>query len=497
MTRRLVLAALMISVFALQFLLQPDSLFPGDANAIRMESRYLIRYHTIGIPPEHNEFIHPGFLPPTSYENQYFWENKNSGKFYSRWGVANTVLYAVPIYLSQRGIISSEFDGLNILNIVLTVLLAAGIFMIASNFGVRPLYACVLSIVLIYGTYIFFYTRAQTVEIFHLTILSWFFVVFQKLNKTIPDAMEKQSLRTISWNLESAAILILLLVLSKIYFIVFAGLFFLSLWWRRWSSSTFYWGAGLSITILFICSMTVLLLNNLKFGSIWQTGLGPAGPMIPTDWFALSHFADSIPGYLWHPKYALATHMVPGAIGLLVSPWIWQRFPRETFLGGGFFLSTLIVAGGWKGFSGEWCYGPRYMIQPLFMMACLSFPLAKADLFPKLTTKSHGMIFFAVTLGILIFGGRREFYRSCFDFFADKQVEAVLQRLPASESAKARWQDVSNPQFLMSFFDLCTKRQGELSADFLAALEKVPEPERSETAKYILSYCPRNFRYWK
>lgn len=497
LTRRLVLAALMISVFALQFLLQPENLFPGDANAIRMESRYLIRYHTIGIPPDHKNFIDSGFLPPTSYENQYFWENKSSGKFYSRWGVANTVLYAIPIYLSELGIIRSEFDGLNILNIVLTVLFAAGIFTIASNFGVRPLYACVLCIVMIYGTYIFFYTRAQTVEIFHLMILSWCFAIFQILNKTIPDALETQNLQSITWNLESAALLILLLVLSKIYFIVFAGLFFLSLWWRRWTSSTFYWGAGLSVTILFICSLTVLLLNHLKFGSIWQTGLGPAGPMIPTDWFALSHFADSIPGYLWQPKYALASHMLPGAIGFLVSPWICRCFPRETFLGVGFFLSTLIVAGGWKGFSGEWCYGPRYMIQPLFMLACLCFPLANSDLFPTLTGRRHGLIFFAVTLAILFFGGRREFYRSYFDFFADKQVEAVLQQLPASESAKARWRDVSNPEFLMSFYDLCTRRQGQLSEDFLAGLQNVPEPQRSENAKYILNYCQRNFRYWK
>jgi hypothetical protein len=309
--------------------------------------------------------------------------------------------------------------------------------------------------------------------------------------------MEQRSLRSVFWNLHSAAILILLLVLSKIYFIVFAGLLFLSLWWRRWTSTRFYWGAGLSMMILFGCLLAVLLLNDLKFGSIWQTGLGPAGPMIPTDWFALSHFADSIPGYLWHPKYALATHMVPGALGLLVSPWIWRHFPRETFLGVGFFFSTLIVAGGWKGFSGEWCYGPRYMIQPLFIMACLSFPLADAALFPKLNARRHGIIFFSVTLAILIFGGRREFYRSYFDFFADKQVEAVLQRLPGSEIAKARWRDVSNPQFLMSFYDLCTRRDGQLSEDFLVGLQNVAEPDRSKTAQYILSYCPRNFRYLK
>ena len=104
---RSALGLLLVVVLAVSLVSLPSEVYHGDPSAVRMEAAFLVAEKGLGIPDD--------VVDTRSYRqlkrNGYFARNQATGRWYSRYGLANTLL-AVPPLLVERALHSALIPGL-------------------------------------------------------------------------------------------------------------------------------------------------------------------------------------------------------------------------------------------------------------------------------------------------------------------------------------------------------------------------------------------------
>jgi hypothetical protein len=171
---------LLVLIASIQLLTMPKFLYPGDAFASRAEASDLIRTGSLGIASQHRQSL----ADMVSERGQYFFENDHQQKFYSKFGVGNALLYVPPLlveYLwtgSPPGLLHNTRRFILILNvyqILFTLVATAYLYRAAEFYTTSRWLPSIFVLISVYGTFLWFYLRAPTHEVFQVTAMVGFY----------------------------------------------------------------------------------------------------------------------------------------------------------------------------------------------------------------------------------------------------------------------------------------------------------------------------------
>lgn len=369
---------LALIVLLVNFLTMPREFYAGDSHAIRMSSLQLIKNARFGIQEEKA----PTLGTMTETEGKYFFHNSDKHKYFSKYGMFNTILFAPPLvaedilhgvenfYDYERPTASHNlpfYTGslvfmLNLYNIALSLLIAWYFYQIAGLYVARALTRSLFVLSIFYATFLWNYLRAQSAEIFQVLFFAGFFYHFIQFIRSDRKAWKQ---------LLAATLFAGVLALTKqYYFLLFpvaAG--FAVAAGARGRNLLAYMAGPMACFVI-----AAMAMNEWQFGSPFEAGYSqwqnPEGG--PHDSFSLRHIPAALNGFFLEPNRALGVHFPPLLIALFGMPYFYRRHRLEFALVCGTFLIFLAVISTFQNWHGNWCYGPRYL---LFILPALSLPL--------------------------------------------------------------------------------------------------------------------------
>ena len=392
--RDLTLLYLLIAVAMFHFITMPRFFYPGDNFATRAETAHLVQSGQLGIPYSMKQAF-GGLL---ENKGQYLYENDARQLLFSKYGIANTCLYALP-YLAEKAY-SGQVDFLratpsllffiNLLQIVLTLIATVYLFKTAALYTSRRWLRVVFVLLLFYTTFVWHYLRAPTHEIYQMVAMAGFFYHTVRFLRGAASGTAGSR----PWGqLAAATCWGGFLVLLKFFFIlnmaalaVFAataGPVSMGLFTRIKENV----GRHLPRYLLYcalpaaVAAAILLTTNAYKFGSPLDNGyqqwLNKEG--LAVDRLTLA----SIPRALWWFFFDL-THKIDTdhanvfincpifAFGLFGLVRFARRHRPDCILLAGIFVVNLLGACAYNGFTGGWCSGPRYLV-PILIVSSLPF----------------------------------------------------------------------------------------------------------------------------
>jgi hypothetical protein len=490
------LGYLSLGLFALVLLItQPYFLLAGDPVAIRHETRSLLKHQEIGIPYGARDELPANLIPPSSEPDQYFWQNDSRQKYFSRWGLTNTLAFAIPLSVVGADAAPKPLVlALNTFNVALATILAAGLLLLAGN-NATPLWSIFCVFGFLTSTVLFYYLRAQASEIIQMTLLVWSLVAFRRLNDDLSCADDS----TPPWksvpSMIAFSFLLFALVHAKVYFSLFFLMSLLCLFTGRLGSTNAKNLALVGCALLGLCGLSQLAVNSYKFGSIFEVGVGPAFPRSRSDWYALEHFKNSIPDYLWG-RNASILFFVPMIIFSFIGFRAHRlRYARESALIWLNVLAIIVVAGGWKNNNGEWCLGPRYLVPALTLTVIPALESFRSV--ARYSWLDSRKMLFGITFALLlVFGLRRQIIANNLDFFGAQQVAGSLDEVDKQIFNAQYFSDSSPFTIARDLRSLCRgEKQGHLYALDRAVRGVWPDLGASLN-KLWQNECVDNLYFW-
>jgi hypothetical protein len=133
----------------------------------------------------------------------------------------------------------------------------------------------------------------------------------------------------------------------------------------------------------------VLWVNDLKFGSPFKLGYERE-----TNLFGAS-LAESIPAYLFAPRYSIFVHFPLLAVALVGVRESWRHNRGELLLAWSWFATMFLIYSSYFYWTAEASYGPRYL---LFALPALSLPAV--TLIDRLFDAKNGPARVAISLAL-------------------------------------------------------------------------------------------------
>lgn len=378
--QRRTLRILLVLVGLILLITMPRFLYVGDPVAMRMSAAALLERGALDIPTE----IARSF----GERGQYFCEHPTSGKWYSKYGVLNTLFFVPPLWveswladrlapfeqLSPRGQLLRALL-LNLYYIALALVLTSYLYWTACEFNPRPVAAALYVFVALFGTIVWNYLRAHTVEILHLLLFSALFYHLLRAHRAAqpkPTAEDKIQFR------RHGAIAIGLAAMMVLARLIFAPLLPMAAIWLAVSNyragdrrerfraglllqwqrhGRFFLGA--IAAAVSVSTALVLLQNWWCFGSIASTGYHQ---WTRFDTLFTWDLRTGLYGFFLHPQKSLAIYFPLLLFALPASLFFFrQRLWEFSFLWTAA-LGFLLVFAAYRDWHGGWCYGPRYLV---------------------------------------------------------------------------------------------------------------------------------------
>lgn len=468
-------------------LTMPALLYPGDAGMIRLTSRELLTSGSITVSE--------ATVLKYGVRGQYFFENPRDGKWYSKYGVANTVLYAIPLGAERlltgevvdentttpkRRLVRVAF--LNAFNILLTLLTIAWAYRLASKLTDSPRVAATSTLFAVFGSYVWFYLRAQTVEVMQIAAFTGLCFYLDARHRDASTACQIRS--TVA-----AMFCCGLLILGKLAYAPLLPLAVVCLGVERQAD-----GPGLQfiprsrqqrtvcvLTILLAAGIGALVLgtNWWRFGSPFTTGYTQWE--LEKDAFRKSSLMALV-GFVVDPRASVFIHhpwLLPGLLGI---PFALRHIGFCLTFACLAFISELFVVGSFANWRGEWCYGPRYLV---FAMPVLSLPMAA--LYERLRLDRPGAARLAAIIVFLVMA-RYQWTVNRLPYFASHHAEGVC----AAYVPETRTWFTQRPVWSVDIALLKVDRN-EPAFPPLAA---IPAGEQRESAKRELKQYTVPNLYW-
>jgi hypothetical protein len=436
------LTSLLVIVGAIQFVTMPRFFYPGDNFAPRIEVAHWLETGKLGLPFT----MKPRMAGFFEQRGQYFYENDKREVFFSKYGIGCTLAYLVPTLAerlykgSANPLAQSEsmMFFINLWQLVITLGIATYFYLTLGLYTSRRWLQVGLVLLAFYTTYVWNYLRAPTLEIYQmLPFLASFYHMASYLR-----SWEAPPPQTPRWgHLAAAVSFSCLLVWLKAFFVinclVVAGASIMpgdrsNRLFRRMLGNLmrhpkqYIW--ALVVPGIFFASV-VLVANAYRFGSPlttgyeqweystdgWLHGLHPKNIMTALHGFTVSrkHFNANI--FIHYPL------LLPALCGI---PLFWTQRRRERW-----FLSALVIANlmalcTFKAWTGEWCYGPRYLIH---LAILLTLPLvALAEWLLQLRSRWPKILFPAALLPVLAWSLTMQIYINSLHYFTWHYVHGAF-----------------------------------------------------------------------
>lgn len=377
---RIAVLALLLGVAAVNFIWMPGEFLAGDPHAWREETRSLLLSGELNVPRD--------TVFKISERGEYFAQNERNGLYYSKFGIANSLLAAPPMWLERalggdigrRGFVPSLLLA-NLWNLVLCVALAALLYSLAAAYSARIAVRLLFVIGALYCTSLWFYQRAQSSEIYQTLFFTALFMALlgflRPLMERGPRGLDAHAWRCLAAVWGCAALLVFTRILNGLLLPVIV---LLAAWcaargrsWRELRGSA----AGLGAALLLPPALILVALgvvNHVKFGAPWLTGYH--------QWRGDSHLpygrlADGLWGFLFAPRFSIFLYFPLLIFALVGLRRFAERHRLDLAVMLSIFAPFFLVLAKTPSWAGEWSYGPRYLLP---MLPVLSLPfLAFAD----------------------------------------------------------------------------------------------------------------------
>lgn len=370
----------------------PGEFLSGDPHAWREETRSILLAGELNVPPQAvTALVGRGADP-----GQYFVRNERNGLFYSKFGIANSLLAVPPLWLeralggdlSRPGYQPSLLIG-NLWYLALAVALAALLYSLSAAYTSRVAVRVLYVVGALYCTSLWFYQRAQASEIYQTLFFTALFAALlgflRPLQERGPRGLDASAWRCLAVAWLCAAALVFTRVSYGLLLPLIALLGgYCALKGRPWRATASSAGP-LAAALLVPAALIVFLLgvvNNAKFGSPWLTGYHQWNAEIV---LPFGRLADGLWGYLFSPRFSIFLYfplLVFALVGL-------RRFAARHRLDSAVMLSIfgafLLVYSKTPSWAGEWTYGPRYLL-PMLPVVSLPFLVFADDVLDRIGT---------------------------------------------------------------------------------------------------------------
>src|SRR5262245_54131892 len=170
---RIAAAAMLVGIAIVAVLWMPAEFLSGDPHAWQEEARSILLSGELNIPPQVvGKFGEPG---------QFYVRNERNGLYYSKYGIANTLLALPPLWAERalggdlnRGYVPQLFP-FNVWYVLFGVLLAAVLYRMTGAYSRRPLVRVLFVVASFFSTAVWFYQRGQSSEIYQVIFFSGFY----------------------------------------------------------------------------------------------------------------------------------------------------------------------------------------------------------------------------------------------------------------------------------------------------------------------------------
>jgi hypothetical protein len=350
-------AALIVAaaVALVNFAWMPGQFLDGDPAAWREEARSILLRGELSVPEKFAaSFFEPG---------QYFVRNELNGRYYSKYGLMNTVMSLPPLWAQAAtgGDISAvgtypSLLAFNLWNVVLSAVLAALLYRIASLYTPRAAVRILFVVGTLYCSAIWFYMRGQSSELYQA-------VFFAALYLCLARFLRAGGWRWLGGVWLFAIALFFTRVSFGLLFPIIAVLVFYATGERRLQRL---------VPALVLPPLAAIALfawaSTVKFGAPWLTGYHAWQPEVHA---LTGSLADGLWGFLFSPRFSVFLHYPLVLLALFGAPAFWRRHRMEAIAILGVFVPFLLVISKMPLWAGEWSYGPRYL---LFIAPVLSLP---------------------------------------------------------------------------------------------------------------------------
>ncbi len=476
MSPRLVLATLLLLVSIIGVASFPKKFYIGDPYWMRAQAQAWLEGRD-DIPAQYASQLEVG---------QYCFYNQSSGKYYSKYGLFNS-LFMLPVVawwnlsghppLYSGDLSSTSFvGGLNCYNLLWTLGLAAALYWGASLFCQRSEIAAAWTLISLFGSFGWNYLRAQSGEIFQWTMAAIFFAAAVSVLRA---KAQSQRISPYLW-LGVWSGLISLVMLKSIYILLVPLWLTLLLWPNKVGPS---WRSPWIIAPLVLLAFLFLGANYWRFGSPLNSGY--------TQW---SREADAFAGNIWaglggflfsqdKSIFLYQPLLIFALLG--IKPFL-RRFKSESWLIGSTFLIFLLVNSKFVNWGGHWGYGPRYL---LFILSELSWPalLVMEDWVVNFS-KLKSQIGLALLTVVVALSTYMQIETNALDFFTYYRVEALLKAYPVPKAQKM----FSRRPFGLVNRDLIRLNEEGIYPEWLLEASNEAPEETMYLPQMVVKFCVYN-----
>jgi hypothetical protein len=357
----------------------PGEFLAGDPHAWREETRSILLTGTLNVPRDTALII--------DEQGQYFPRNERNGLYYSKFGIANSLIALPPMWLdralggdiAKRGYVPSLLLA-NLWNLALCVALAWLLYRLASGYTPRIAVRVLFVVGVLYCTSLWFYQRAQSSEIYQTLFFTALFIALTRFLRPLKEhgaaGLDARAWRSLGAVWTFAALLVFVRIVNGLLLPIIVVLATWCAAGGRWGemrkAGYRFWAALLVPPALIVLVLGIV--NQVKFGAPWLTGYHQwrAETHLPT-----GRLADGLWGYLFSPRFSIFLYfplLFFAAVGL---PRFLARHRLDAIAMLSIFGAFLLLLSKTPSWAGEWTYGPRYLLP---MLPVLSLPfLAFAD----------------------------------------------------------------------------------------------------------------------
>ena len=462
---------LCLLVLAVNFVTMPRDSYTGDPAAMQMGTQSLLRGGLFEVTPA---------LATTSIRGKFFVQNSRNGKYYSKYGVFNSLMF-VPPFWAEKALSKIPVPGpgatgrksdrttfyLNLYNIFLVLIATAYLFSIAALYSNRGWVRLTYVLTALYSTYLWNFMRAQSADLFQVVFFAGLFYHLMAYRRAlIPVGKNSKFPRT---QLIAAIFYLSCLCFCKLSHVLLIPptlIWFLAanyvppknknrlmvahmigqlkLHLRDFTFFAFLPIIGIGLSLLF--------LNYYQFGSPLDAGYTQWVQY--TDSFAGDIF-EGLYGFFFLANRSIFVHFPILFFALFGIRQFYKKYSLEALWIGAVFMIFLLTISKLPFWAGEACYGPRLL---LFMLPVASLPFIETlhglqDHWKKTSSKVAGAF-----IGLLL--------------LASFQLQMNINALPffvyySMESAVTGAADPVNQNILdQRFFK--GRNYGVLNAEFLS-----------------------------
>lgn len=431
-SERLALAWVFLVSLVVSVVSWPLHYYGSDPVAVREEARALLLTGglDVGVPPS-----------PWDRPGEYFVRNERTGAWVSKYGLMATLGALPPLAVEYA--LTGELPPLdsrdrlvllNGWNTVLTAVAGLGLVRLAGLYTRRTWLMVGFAVVSLFGSYLWNYARAQSVELVQVVLSVW---LAERLLRWVRGETRGWWCAVSVWGL------LLGLVLSRVYLVVLVPVVWGAMVGadrRRWWLWTLC-ASGVGLVLAGV--------NHLKFGAPWLTGYHafqaarhvPFGEGWDAGLAAWGFLVSAQKGVWWH--YPLLILAAAGAWGM------WRVYRRESWVLLGWLGLGCLPLLSVPSWAGEWGYGPRYLV---FALPVLAMP---AVVLLERTAERRGLRWYVVlgVAGLLSVGGMYLNWQvNRLEFFTGNTLRNPLRDL-GPPSPEMGWHDDFAPYPGRAYFD--------------------------------------------